>query len=33
MLHKMGSLHRDVGRPRTVEVRLPGHPAVRPQQM
>src|SRR5207245_3327178 len=23
--------HRDVGRPRTVEVRLPGHPAVRPE--
>ena len=29
-LQKKGYLHRDVGRPRTVEVRLPGHPAVRP---
>src|ERR1700756_2390315 len=25
-LQKKGYLHRDVGRPRTVEVRLPGHP-------
>jgi repressor LexA len=31
MLQKKGYLHRDVGRPRTVEVRLPGHPAVRPE--
>jgi repressor LexA len=31
-LQKKGYLHRDVGRPRTVEVRLPGHPAVRPDQ-
>jgi len=31
-LQKKGYLHRDVGRPRTVEVRLPGHPAVRPEQ-
>ena len=30
-LQKKGYLHRDVGRPRTVEVRLPGHPAVRPE--
>jgi repressor LexA len=29
-LQKKGYLHRDVGRPRTVEVRLPGHPAIRP---
>ena len=29
-LQRKGYLHRDVGRPRTVEVRLPGHPAVRP---
>src|ERR1700748_2736285 len=28
-LQRKGYLHRDVGRPRTVEVRLPGHPAVR----
>jgi repressor LexA len=27
-LQRKGYLHRDVGRPRTVEVRLPGHPAV-----
>ena len=31
-LQKKGYLHRDVGRPRTVEVRLPGHPAVRPDR-
>ena len=30
-LQKKGYLHRDVGRPRTVEVRLPNHPAVRPE--
>src|SRR5712675_1972370 len=30
-LQNKGYLHRDVGRPRTVEVRLPGHPAVRPE--
>src|SRR6202167_5972292 len=30
-LQKKGYLHRDVGQPRTVEVRLPGHPAVRPE--
>ncbi|MCL2581277.1 MAG: transcriptional repressor LexA [Streptosporangiales bacterium] len=29
-LQKKGYLHRDVGRPRTVEVRLPGHDPVRP---
>jgi repressor LexA len=27
-LQRKGYLHRDIGRPRTVEVRLPGHPAV-----
>src|ERR1700756_5960865 len=31
-LQRKGYLHRDVGRPRTMEVRLPGHPAVRPEQ-
>lgn len=31
-LQDKGYLHRDVGRPRTVEVRLPGHPAARPDQ-
>src|ERR1700742_4125818 len=31
-LQRKGYLHRDVGRPRTVEVRLPGHPAGRPEQ-
>ena len=31
ILQKKGYLHRDVGRPRTVEVRPPGHPAVRPE--
>jgi repressor LexA len=31
-LQRKGYLHRDVGRPRTVEVRLPNHPAVRPEQ-
>jgi repressor LexA len=31
-LQKKGYLRRDIGRPRTVEVRLPGHPAVRPDQ-
>ena len=30
-LQRKGYLHRDVGRPRTVEVRLPGQPAVRPE--
>jgi repressor LexA len=30
-LQRKGYLRRDVGRPRTVEVRLPGHPAVRPE--
>jgi repressor LexA len=29
-LQAKGYLRRDAGRPRTVEVRLPGHPAVRP---
>src|ERR1700727_2210774 len=29
---RKGSLPRTVGRPRTVEVRLPGHPVVRPEQ-
>jgi repressor LexA len=29
-LQRKGYLHRDVGRPRTVEVRLPGHQPVRP---
>jgi repressor LexA len=29
-LQNQGDLRRDAGRPRTVEVRLPGHPAVRP---
>jgi repressor LexA len=29
-LQRKGCLHRDVGRPRTVEVRLPDHHAVRP---
>jgi repressor LexA len=29
-LQRKGYLHRDVGRPRTVEVRLPGRPPVRP---
>jgi len=31
-LQNKGYLRRDAGRPRTVEVRLPGHPAVRPEQ-
>jgi repressor LexA len=31
-LQRKGYLHRDVGRPRIVEVRLPGHPAVRPEE-
>jgi repressor LexA len=31
-LQSKGYLHRDAGRPRTVEVRLPGHPAVRPER-
>src|SRR5713226_3400241 len=31
-LQRKGYLHRDVGRLRTVEVRLPGQPAVRPEQ-
>jgi repressor LexA len=30
-LQRKGYLHRDVGRARTVEVRLPGPPAVRPE--
>jgi len=30
-LQKKGYLHRDAGRPRTVEVRLPGHPLARPE--
>jgi repressor LexA len=30
VLQRKGYLHRDVGRPRTVEVRRPGYPAVRP---
>jgi repressor LexA len=30
-LQKKGYLHRDVGRPRTVEVRLPGSPPIRPE--
>jgi SOS regulatory protein LexA len=30
-LQKKGYLHGDPGRPRTVEVRLPGHPPVRPE--
>ena len=29
-LQSKGYLHRDAGRPRTVEVHLPGHPPVRP---
>jgi len=29
-LRSKGYLHRDAGRPRTVEVHLPGHPPVRP---
>jgi repressor LexA len=29
-LQTKGYLRRDAGRPRTVEVRLPGHPAIRP---
>ena len=29
-LQRKGYLHRDVGRPRTMEVRLPDHPAIRP---
>jgi repressor LexA len=31
-LQSKGYLRRDAGRPRTVEVRLPGHPAVRPER-
>jgi repressor LexA len=30
VLQEKGYLRRDAGRPRTVEVRLPGHPVVRP---
>jgi repressor LexA len=30
-LQAKGYLRRDAGRPRTVEVRLPGHPAIRPE--
>ena len=29
-LQRKGYLHRDLGRPRTVELRLPGHPVIRP---
>jgi repressor LexA len=29
-LQRKGFLHRDVGRPRTMAVRLPGHPPIRP---
>jgi repressor LexA len=32
MLEHKGYVRRDIGRPRTVEVRLPGHPAVRPER-
>jgi repressor LexA len=32
ILERKGYLHRDGRRPRTVEVRLPGHPAIRPEQ-
>jgi LexA DNA binding domain len=31
ILQRKGYLHRDAGRPRTMEVRLPGRPPVRPQ--
>lgn len=31
-LQRKGYLRRDAGRPRTVEVRLPGHPAIRPAE-
>ena len=31
MLQRKGYLHRDVGRARTIEVRLPGRPPVRPE--
>src|SRR6202050_3279962 len=31
-LQRKGYLRRDIGRPRTVEVRLPGHPAIRPEE-
>jgi LexA DNA binding domain-containing protein len=31
ILQRKGYLHRDVGRARTMEVRLPGRPAVRPE--
>jgi len=31
-LQAKGYLRRDAGRPRTVEVRLPGHPAIRPER-
>ncbi len=31
-LQKKGYVHRDVGRPRTVGVHLPGHPAIRPER-
>src|SRR6202050_2524365 len=31
-LQRKGYLRRDIGRPRTVEVRLPGHPRIRPEQ-
>src|SRR5260370_462809 len=30
-LQDKGYVHRDTGRPRTVEIRLPGHPPVRPE--
>jgi len=32
ILERKGYLHRDVRRPRTVEVRLPGRPAIRPDR-
>jgi repressor LexA len=31
ILQRKGYLHRDAGRPRTMEVRLPGRPPVRPE--
>ena len=31
VLQQKGYLRRDAGRPRTVEIRLPGHPAIRPE--
>ena len=32
ILQRKGYLHRDVGRARTMELRLPGHPPVRPEE-